>query len=238
MLDRVVGGKLAELEARRIGIALDPAEVALAYTRELDDIAAELEREGVPYELDEYVARVYGLDPAAYRRQLSAETREQLLVERAVRAHFLTRERVAVRVIVTTDEASRAAVEAGLAEGREFTDLAREYSSDASAAQGGKILDLPRDQRTPVARLAFATEVGQIAGPLALDTEAQVWVLVEGRPEALPEGDWSQIGPAVEDSLDAQPLSDEEFVYWRLEMERRWGIDMAPFYRLVEESGP
>ena len=238
MLDRVVGGKLAQLEARRLGIVLDPALHAQRYAEDLAEIGAELEREGSPYDLDEYVANFYGLDHADYRRQLSAEARERMLGERSARAHFLTRERVEVRVIVTSSEEARAAVAAGLEAGEDFAALARAHSEDASAQAGGKILALPRDQRTPVSRLAFATEVGGGAGPLALDGGAQVWVLVEARPEPLQESEWARMGPVVEASLRQTPMVDEEFLYWRLAMERHYGIDMAPFYELVGEAGP
>ena len=46
------------------------------------------------------------------------------------------------------------------------------------------------------------------------------------------------MGPVVEASLLQDPMVDEEFLYWRLAMERYYGIDMAPFYELVDEPGP
>ncbi|MES2476481.1 MAG: SurA N-terminal domain-containing protein [Verrucomicrobiota bacterium] len=54
-----------------------------------------------------------------------------------------------------------------LAEGADFTDLAKSYSKDAYAEDGGLQEDIPRTDLSPeFASIVFETPIGKIAGPL------------------------------------------------------------------------
>jgi peptidyl-prolyl cis-trans isomerase SurA len=54
-----------------------------------------------------------------------------------------------------------------ISEGKDFTELAKQYSKDAFGAEGGIQKDVPRTDLSPeFASIVFETPVGQVAGPL------------------------------------------------------------------------
>ena len=55
--------------------------------------------------------------------------------------------------------------------------------------------------------------------------------------EVLPAqaGAWDVLGPAVEESLAADPPQDAEFWQWRAAMGRRYQVDLTPLLKLAGE---
>lgn len=236
-LDRLVSSYLALQEAGRLGIVLDPALVDERVTADRGAVAEAVERGGSGLSVEAFIRVQFGLDPERYFERMRRESIQRLVTERAVRAWLLGSERVEARAIVAPDEGVLEQVRAALAAGRPFGEVAREFSVDESASKGGRIQPITLSERTPISQLAFATPVGEIGGPMPLDDTSSLLLLVEGRPEPL-EGDWSAIGAAVEASLREKPVGDPEFWPWRLEMERRYPVDLTPFYELVGEPLP
>jgi hypothetical protein len=237
LLERLVTAETVEMEARRLGITLDPEEIQAGYRESVTELEADLREQRPDVTLDDWVRMELGLDPEGYRAGLRADVRRRLLGERLVRGFVMTHERASVRVIVTETRETMQEVEDALTAGREFEQLAREYSVDPSRETGGLIPPILRTQ-SKLARLAFMTGVGQVGGPIE-DSDVGRWMLlrVESIEQPL-EGNWDRIGPPIEASLAERPVEDAEYWQWKAEMTRRYEVDLEPFFRLVDRARP
>jgi hypothetical protein len=158
-----------------------------------------------------------------------------MLAERAVRAASLANETVSLRLIVVASGEQLKKVQDALAAGRDFGAVATELSVDDSRTEGGLVPFVSSDERSPLARLAFQTKVGEVAGPLPVG-DHQFLIKIEERRAAL-EGDWSAIETAVMASLGTHPVSDAEFLHWKITMEDRYPIEMGPLMELIGAAG-
>ena len=232
MIDKLVSTRLALAEAARLNIRLDPAEVETRFTQERDELARRLAGDkGVAKDLDQAIAEQLGFEAPRYLERVRRATIRQMLAERAVRAASLSSETMAVRLIVVVDAETMQKVQDELAAGRDFAELAREYSVDDSKKDGGLVPFVVPQERSPLARLAFQTPVGQVAGPVEV-SDHRFLIRVEER-RAPVEGDWTQIESAVEPSLREHPVVDAEFLHWKLQMEGRYPIDLGPLWSLI-----
>jgi hypothetical protein len=230
-LDHLVLGRLVLAEAARLSVAVDPEASEAAYKKAVETIEKTIGAKRPGLTLDRYVDEALGLDPVRYREFLRDESLRGLLAERVVRAWILGSERCEVRVIaVKTEEASREVREA-LAAGEAFEEVARRLSADASSKDGGRVPPVVRGD-SPIARLAFQTEIGQVGGP---QYEKGAWLFekVEARPVPV-TGEWKVVGPAVLKSLAESPVLDLEVSQWKPEMVERYGVDITPLMRIVE----
>jgi hypothetical protein len=231
-LDGLVAERAVELEARRLGVELDPERIARAQAEALARLTEDVTERYGEVTLDEWIATGQGLDPADYRERVRGDVVRGLLAERVVRAFVLGSEHALVRMAVTQtrDEAERirGAIEAGAS----FEEASSGLDITPRATFGG-VSPVVR-ARTPLSRMAFATEVGELAGPFG---EQDRWMLirVEGRSEAN-IGLWPRIASTVETSLDEREVSEPEYLQWTAEMARRYPIDLAPFFELIESS--
>ncbi len=89
--------------------------------------------------------------------------------------------------ILVRDEARRDAVVAALAEGRDFADVAREFSIDGSAQQGGDLGWFAPGMMIPDFQAAVeALEPGQVSDPVQTRFGWHVIQLMETRPATVP----------------------------------------------------
>jgi len=89
--------------------------------------------------------------------------------------------------ILVRDEAQRDAVVAALAEGRDFADVAREFSIDGSAQQGGDLGWFAPGMMIPDFQAAVeALEPGQVSDPVQTRFGWHVIQLMETRPATVP----------------------------------------------------
>lgn len=231
-----VGAELAGLEAARLGLSVDPALLE----RRSSEVLGEFARKNVPEgeSLDRFLSDRLGFEPLRFKNRLRQDSLRELITERVVRAHSLSNEHCDVRVLVA-DEAAIAQALQRLAAGEDFLQLVAELSRDPSAKEGGRVPFLLRDERAPLSRLAFKTEVGQVGGPLRLPGAAgnapSLLLRVEARPEPL-QGNWTGIGAAVEASLVETAVTEEEYVAWQVAMESRYQLDLEPFYALLGQN--
>jgi hypothetical protein len=231
-----VGARLASLEAARLGLSVDPALLE----QRSSEVLGEFARKNVPEgeSLDRFLNDRLGFEPLRFKNRLRQDSLRELITERVVRAHALASEHANVRVLLA-DEATVGQALERLAAGEDFIQLVAELSRDPSAKDGGRVPFLLRDERAPLSRLAFKTPVGQVGGPLRLPGSAgnapSLLLRVEARPEPL-AGNWDAIGPAVEASLTADPVTEEEYVAWQLAMEGRYQLDLEPFYALLGQG--
>lgn len=231
-LDEVILSRLVAAEARRFEIELDPALVSEAMDETFAQMEAEVAQNGSGLSVDEFIRRRLGLDPETYRRRVRAEKLVDLLAERCVRAWLLENERAEVRVIVLDEADAVDEVQRRLAAGEDFAALARELSIEESAADGGRMPPVVRSN-VALARLAFATPVGEVGGPI-VEQDRTLFLKVDARPATV-TGSWAEIGEAVEASLGATSIEDPEYWQWKDAMLDRYEVDMTPFFGLVGE---
>lgn len=234
-IDNLVMARMIVAEATRLGVRVDEEYAEKIYARNLEALEKQLRGSKKLPEtitLDRYITQYLGLDPQRYREHLRDDSLRAVLGERVVRGWLLQNEHAFLRVIVVKTEEDKKLVEDALAAGTTFEDVAKQYSKDASAQEGGRIAPIVRSS-TPIAAVAFATEPGKVGGPIAEGGDF-LFVRVEKRG-APREGAWDVLGPAVEQSLGEQGLDNLELEQWRRAMGRRYTVDIAPFFRLAGE---
>ena len=226
ILDHLVVERLAILEAERIGLSIPSALVEQRLERARAALADQLAESGSGLTPAEHVERNLGVKPDFYERQLRHETLIQLIAARCVRVWAMEQERRVVRCIEVESRAALDELRVALAAGGDFDALAERFDGD-----GPRRLGLARAENSPLARLAFATEIGDVGGPLE---EAGRLLLMRVETSLEPvTGPWSEIAARVESSLEASPVDDIEFVQWRAAMASRYAVDLQPFFDAV-----
>jgi hypothetical protein len=231
IVDKLVSVRLTLAEAARLGVRLAPEAVELRFQEDRKELERGLERSGKKRTLEEYIRKDLGFEPERYLERVRRATIRQMLAERVVRLNSLGSESLALRLIVVPDEARMAEVQAALGAGRDFAEVAREFSVDDSKARGGLVPFVVAQERSPLARIAFQTPVGETAGPV--ESADHLFLLrVEERRTPL-EGDWRALEETIEASLRDYPVTESEFLNWKLAMEGRYPIDLEPLRELV-----
>lgn len=231
-LGELILARFSFAEAARLGMRIPDSELDLAYERGLEALSAEIERVSPGVPVDDYIERSRGLDPETFRARLKEQTSRALIAERVVRAWLLANDHVIARAIVTNSRAEMADVEALLKQGADFETVASEKSIDPSRERGGLLPPITRGEHS-LARLAFVTQVGELGGPIEEQGRFML-IRVDERPRSK-EGNWAEVGPAVERSLDRRPIDPMEWLQWEEAMYARYGVDTKPFLDLVGE---
>ncbi|MFT5197889.1 MAG: hypothetical protein ACI87O_000533, partial [Planctomycetota bacterium] len=195
LVDRLVLDGLVRAEASRLGLRLPAETVASEWAQLVTEFEAEVQKSAPGLSMDQFIQRRLGLDPGRYRQRMEARRVLDLLAERCVRAFTLESETVQAKMIVVASRAEADKVEAGLAMGRDFGVLAGELSQDPSSQEGGYIPPIVRSAAA-ISRLAFATPIGQVGGPL-VENGRHIYLQVQSVKAAEP-GTWSELGPKVE----------------------------------------
>ena len=223
VVDKLVAMRLASAEAGRLGVSVAAAEVKERYDEEVRLLAADVARERPGMSVEQFVAEVLGQDPTHYGASLQRAAADQMLIERVVRAWVLANENLALRLIVVP-AGDMETIQGLLAKGEDFAEVARVHSVDDTAEFGGLVPYIVRQEQSPLTRVAFETPVGEVGGPLRAG-EHELLFRVEARRDARPE-EWDSLRGAVLESLAAHPVSDSEFMHWKLAMERTYPVDL------------
>lgn len=236
----LVFSRIALFEADRLGVRVSPTQVDLVVQRTIAAVTARLEKTAPGLSLDQFVGRVLELDRPTYDRKVRTDAVLQLLTERCVRAWFLETPRRELDLIEFADDAQLAAGEAALAAGTPFEEVARLHGLPEDADAGGLHMTLARNEESDLARLAFATPLGEVGGPIQRDGH---YLLVRPvRDAQVVEGRWDEVAPRVEQSLADEPLDSQpttkEYEQWRTAMSRRYPLDLKPFLELVRSASP
>ncbi|MEZ6016823.1 MAG: peptidyl-prolyl cis-trans isomerase [Planctomycetota bacterium] len=229
LLDDLVLSRIVDLEAGRLGATLPAGLLARALDQRREALAAEAAKAGVS-NLETFIRTRIGMDPAQFFAGLERELRIDLLAPRAVRGWLLLSERAEVSVIAVSTPEARDRVQAKLAARQAFADVARELSEDPTRDEGGRMAPVVRGEST-LAQLAFATPVGEVAGPI---DERGRWLFlrVDARPR-LEAGPWDRLGPVIEASLLARGIEDPEYWQWQQAMQALYEVDLEPFRALL-----
>ncbi|MEM7518351.1 MAG: peptidylprolyl isomerase, partial [Planctomycetota bacterium] len=232
LIEQLVVRRLAEREGNRLGIRVTEPQAEAAFQSALA-LREQDVREGSNFQsLAEYVTSL-GIDPESYTKLMREEVESSFLVQRVVRSWTLTQERSVVRAILARDEAGIEEAMTALDQGEDFAAVAKRLSLERSAEDGG-LLPPILDSELPLARLAFATEVGEVGGPMKA-LGGQLLLQVEERIEPIEGELWSTIAPDVEASLAEEPIDQFfEFEQWIGAMQGRYEIDLRA---LQEVSG-
>jgi hypothetical protein len=231
LLDDLVLSRIVLLEAVRLGAALPDGVLAEAVAKRRAGLEAEAQRKGEK-DLEALIANQLGIAPKRYFAGLERELAVDLTAKRVVRGWLLTSERAEVRMITVDGADARDRVQAKLAAGQPFADVARELSTGPTREEGGRMTPVVRGPSS-MSNLAFATDVGKVAGPVAGNDTQYHFLLVEARPTPNAE-DWATLGPEVERSLAERKIEDNEFLQWQQVVLERYEIDLGPFRALLE----
>jgi parvulin-like peptidyl-prolyl isomerase len=231
VLENLVFAQVTLFEADRLGLSLEPAQVDSVVKKARAALEAKLAEKEPRLSVEEFLRTERGWEPAAYEAQVRRDAIIQLLAERCVRGWALESGRARVRLMELADDKDLEAVQAGLAAGGDFEELARRHSVDARAEEGGTGLVLVRTETHPLARLAMATPVGEVGGPLE-ERGHFLLLRVESKDEPY-TGELGAIAPLIESSLASSPVDDDEYVQWRAAMFRRYQVDLEPMLELT-----
>ncbi len=231
VVEKLVATRFAFAEAGRLGFELDPAIVDAAVAQRRAELEAEAEKEQGSPSLEEYLARHFNMGSAVYFERMRSAALRQAVAERAIRAWTLENPTREVRIVTIEREEEMRAVEAAARSGEDFAELARKHSSDETAQQGGLVPYVVRQELSPLARLAFDTPVGEIGGPLWVGGHGFLVRVEEERNASSGEG--AALREEVEASLFEHPVSDAEFIHWKIQMEKSYPIDLEPLKRLL-----
>ena len=231
ILDDLVLSRIIVFEAARMQIELPDDSIKNAVEVRLKILEADAKASGSP-SLEAYIQEALGMEPPVFMRYAQEEAAIDLLAPRCVRSWLLSSDHREIRAITvkTSDEVDQ--VQARLAQGEPFAEVAKDLSLDPSKDDGGRLPAVVRGSDLLLARTAFAAEVGEVSGPIR-DRDGMLFVFVEAAP-APAEGPWSEIGDEVEASLATRDIEDPEFWQWKAQMLSRYEVNMDPFLNLLK----
>jgi len=229
-VEELILSRLVLLEAVRLGIELPESALheALADTQRRMEL--DVKQTGGFSGVEDYVRRRLGLDPERYLAEVREQTAIDLLASRVVRAWLLGSERAELRVIVIATREEAEAAQAAIEGGEDFAAVAERTGVGARDGSGGRVPPVVRGP-TALARLAFATPVGEVGGPM-LEGERWLILRVDARPPRL-VGSWEEIGPQVEASLAQRDIEDPEYWQWKAHILESHEVDMRPLLELL-----
>ncbi|WP_420433960.1 peptidylprolyl isomerase [Hyphobacterium sp.] len=186
IVDELIDQRLLAIEARRRGLQNSPEarrRIAAAEERILGNIL--LETEIAAQVTEEAAQRLY------------SEQTELAAPGEQIRARH---------ILVDSEEAANAII-ALHANGRDFAELAVQYSSDlATRVQGGDLGYFTRDGVLPeIAAAAFATPEGQLAGPVETEAGWHVLLIVDRRAPSGPS--FEELRPSLVRFLTFETIS-------------------------------
>ena len=228
VLEQLVMSRLTILEAERFGMYLAPEDVDVVLESAYEAMRERLKEAGSTLTVEEHIRRNLEMDPGFYHSHLRDQAIVQLLAERCVRAWAMENGRADVRLLELDSDGAEEARRA-LAAGGTFDELAEKHGE-------ADRLVIVRAENQEISRLAFATDVGDVAGPIVQGGRFLL-MMVDRREEGI-EGGWPVLGPRVEKSLVETQIEQREFVQWRSAMVRRYRVDLQPFLDLVGDPGP
>jgi hypothetical protein len=236
VLEQITFARLAIYEADRFGITVLPERVDEVVARTWAALTKKLADSGSKLTVEEHIAKNLDVDPTVYRQQLRTDAVVQLLAERSVRAWVLENERVVARLTEAKDETSASKIRSALDGGRPFAEVALEFGAGDDEATKTTSMVIVRAENQELARLAFATPVGSVGGPLV---QGSRYLFLSAEQRLQPEtGPWSTLGPKIEADLSARRVGDLEYVQWRAAMMRRYQVAFDEFLTIVGEKKP
>ena len=217
----------AAMDAAREGIdvpaAALEAEVERAVSEQKASFAVEVD-ENMP--LEEYLRLRHGLTPGEYHQEVRRMVLATLLLERAVRLSQLRVASDDLQVLVVEDADLARQLGDQLRAGASFAVLAKKHSIHPSAAQGGELPPVPRDEPMPLLAGREVLSPGDLLGPDPLTVGGRtVWRLMRlvDRHEA-DDRPWEALREEVEAGLTARGLTGDELALFEARVADRYRV--------------
>lgn len=236
VLEQMIFARLVLFEADRFGVELPGSMVDEAVRKGVAAVEKRLREKNSTLSFDEHVKRNLEVDPKLYRASLRADAIVSLLAERCVRAWVMETGACKVRMTEIREREKLDAARADLSAGKPFEEVARTYGLGEDKDTGLTKVRIVRAESQELSRVAFATEVGAIGGPIE---QSGAWLLfiVDERDDGR-EIRWASEVAAIEASLARDPVQNVEFVQWRSAMSRRYQLDLGPLLEMVSGQRP
>lgn len=236
VIEQMVFARIVMFEASRLGMELRPADVDSAVAKAVAALEKRLADKGSKLTLDEHIERNLELEPALYRASMRNDAIVSLLAERCVRCWEYESGLCRVRISEFRERPKLDAALAELAAGKPFEAVAAAHGLGEDEQAGYTRVPIVRAESQELARVAFATAVGDVGGPLE---QSGAWLMfkVDSRDDG---GDvrWAVDADRVEASLERDALQNVEYVQWRAAMTRRYQLDLGPFLETVTGRKP
>ena len=224
---------LAECEAERLQIPLDPDACRARVEEILSEQEARLEKAmGRSIPLKDFVRFQYDLDLVTYRAILERRVRESLRLERLVRFEAMQEDRRAYRVIVVQDESLAEELVGKLREGASFAVLAERHSTHVTKDRGGELPLLPVSFRNPLTEGGLRLGVGDVSSPREIrgpngDVVYRILQLKASNP-ARP-GTWAELEVEILKDIEDNPVDPvTELQAWEQKMMTRYDVNIQP----------
>ena len=222
---------LAAQVAREEGIRVPRAEVdRLVNLGMKKDLERARRNFGPRTGLADFAALELGMGLGEYKSWLRKMAARQLLLSYTVVYTAMREDRVRCRFMTLSSKEEAERLARSVREGADFQTLARKYSLDPTASQGGRIPPFSRDFEHPVARAAFALKVGQVSDPIpGRQGDRDVWFLVF-LEEKIPgkKGSFRDLEKEIRRRVRESPPDPEDFLAFFGAARRRYGLRLFP----------
>jgi parvulin-like peptidyl-prolyl isomerase len=220
-LDNLIDSHIIATEAKRLGIDVD--EPLIEAEREAKELVARKRARiemGADANFERYVESEMQMSLHEYRDAERRQLREKYLYSRIIRYHQIAEDRARFRVILVERRDLAEKLLDELERGADFAILAKQHSLQAAADEGGLVPWLCRSAMTPgVADIAFSLEPNQV-GPLTIirDEEGRYrYQIIKLLDKKLGRRvDYAEVRGEVEASLKAGPVTQFEWIQWKL----------------------
>jgi parvulin-like peptidyl-prolyl isomerase len=232
-LSKLIGLRVAEAEARRLGLACPPAhleEARAAILSALNVEAAKAYGFGTPPE--RYVQLQFKEELEAHLERRLEEERHRWLFSRIIRYHAILADRAELAMIVVRNEGLARELAEKLDQGADFARLAREHSIHESGRNGGVLPPLPREALNPtVAEAAFSLPPGGRSGVLAVadgtgTRQFEIIKVIRIYPGR--QAPFADVKDEIERGLTAKGVDVFEWTAWYLRLDRLYNVSISP----------
>ena len=229
VLDTMITNKLVDLEADKEKVKITDTEIQTELNTMMESYGgkeafeAQLASSGlktadIKKDIRSYLETVKLLEP---RIKITDDEMKQYFEEN--KDQYAQPEQVEASHILVKDEAQAKEVAKKLADGGDFTKLAKEYSTDtANASNGGKLGYFGKGEMAPeFEQAAFSMKVNEISDPVKTDFGYHI-IQVTGKKEAK-AANFEDSKKDIKEALKNQKLS-AEFPTWLTEKKKEYTI--------------
>ncbi|MFJ7978222.1 peptidylprolyl isomerase [Peribacillus sp. JNUCC 23] len=225
VLDTMITNKLVDLEADKEKVKITDKEIQTELDTMMesyggkDTFEAQLASSGlktadIEEDIRSYLKTVKLLEP---RIKITDDEMKEYF--EANKDQYAQAEQVEASHILVKDEATAKEVATKLADGGDFTKLAKEYSTDAAnASNGGKLGYFGKDEMAPeFEKAAFSMKINEISDPVKTEFGYHI-IQVTGKKEAK-AASFEDSKKDIKEALKTQKLSSE-FPTWLTETKK------------------
>ncbi len=227
MADLALAREVARHEGVRVPLSEVDRLVRLGMKKDLERARRSF---GPQATLEDFAALELGMTLDEYKAWLRKMASRQLLLSYTVVYTAMHEDRARCRIMTLPSKKEALRLARSVREGADFQTLARKYSLDPTAVQGGKIPPFTREFEHPAARAAFKLREGEVSDPIpGRQGDKPVWFLVflEKRIPGR-KGTFRELEEEVRRRVRESPPSPEDFLAFFGAARRRYGLRLFP----------